>query len=66
MTSDAPEGRILGPVLPIIYINNLPDCVSSKCIIFADDTKLCIFSSKSSALQIDLESLQRWCDCNLV
>ena len=39
LTSDIPQGSILGPILFTIFINDLPDCVSSCCKIFADDTK---------------------------
>ena len=35
-----PRGSVLGPVLFIICVNNLPAEVKSYCKLFADDTKL--------------------------
>ena len=40
VTSGVPQGGILGSIMSIIYINDLPDCVSYTCKIFADDTKM--------------------------
>ena len=56
--SGVPQGSIPSPMVFIIYVNNLPDCVYSTCNIFADDTKLHNSSSKSSVLIKDLNSLQ--------
>ena len=38
VTSGIPQRSVLGPLLFITYINDLPEAIQS--IIFADDTKL--------------------------
>ena len=53
-------GSILGPLLFLTFINDLPDCVkSSSCYLFADDLKL--FSKSSpELLQNDINSIANW------
>ena len=65
VSSSVPQGSVLGPILFVIFINDLPDCVSSACIckMYADDTKLLatINSDDDHAqLQVDLNSINDW------
>ena len=63
VTSGVPQGTILGPLLFLAYINDLPACVSSEARLFADDCLLyrTIKSQRDAdILQDDLNSLQQW------
>ena len=60
VTSGIPQGSILGPLLFIIFINDLPDSIHSICKIFADDTKIYNSHEKSNVIQQDLLTLQEW------
>ena len=61
--SGIPQGSILGPLMFIIYINDLPGVVGSVCKLFADDCKL-YRNIESEAymmeLQEDIERLCKW------
>ena len=63
--SGVPQGSVLGPILFLIYINNLDNGVKNWILKFADDTK--IFSAVNndldrSVLQKDLDNLLRWAE----
>ena len=58
-----PQGSVLGPVLFLAYINDLPDKVKSEVRLFADDTATYLAITKpaeSQQLQDDLNILQDW------
>ena len=38
--SEIPQDSVLGPILFVVYINDLPEIVECGTYIFADDTKI--------------------------
>ena len=65
VVSGVPQGSVVGPILFIIFINDMPDQVSNFISLFADDAKLYGKSSSPSDrknIQEDLNSLQTWSD----
>ena len=63
VTSGVPQGSVLGPLLFIIYINDLDLGLISRIIKFADDTKMGASADKSATveqLQQDLQKIGEW------
>ena len=61
--SGVPQGTVLGPLLFLCHINDLPDCVSSIVRLFADDCLLYRTIKTQAdhiALQEDLNKLEEW------
>lgn len=63
VTSGVPQGSVLGPLLFLLYINDMPAEAKSTTRLFADDSLLyrTIRSTEDSQiLQEDLQALQKW------
>ena len=62
--SGVPQGSVLGPILFLVFINDLPDAIKNKLIkLFADDAKLYNVSTSLEdcvQLQQNLDSLIKW------
>ena len=61
--SGVPQGSVLGPLLFIVYINDMPTLLTHVCKLFADDSKLIgLICNKQDSinLQSDIDLLVQW------
>ena len=69
MICGIPQGSILGPLLFLLYVNDLPNCLKyTKCNIFADDTQIDASSNNiesiANTLNEDLANVSDWMKAN--
>ena len=63
VSSGVPQGSVMGPLLFLIYVNDIPEQVGCSISMFADDTKIYTTVkdiTDSYRLQADLNSLVKW------
>lgn len=68
--SGVPQGSHLGPILFLLFINDLPRCINnSNLLMYADDVKLFLSSNNLNSckdLQDDLNNFYKWCHRNVM
>jgi len=72
ITDDVLQGSVLGPLLFLIYVNDLPKTVNDKTvpILFADDTSIIVKSPNTKYFQTNMVTafncVNKWFKVNLI
>ena len=59
VTSGIPQGSVLGPILFVLFINDMPSGIKNTCKLFADDAKI-FCNPLKTLLQHDIDKLSQW------
>ena len=61
VVSGIPQGSVIGPILFVIFTNDMPEEVKFNiCRLFADDCKLYGMVANDNRMQFDLSNLEKW------
>ena len=60
--SGVPQGTVLGPLMFLVYINDINEGITSSVRLFADDCVICKLKTPQDAeqLQDDLQKIIEW------
>ncbi len=58
--SGVPQGSVIGPILFVIYVNDLPDHLLADSLLYADDVKFIAPRNRHNILQNSLNVSASW------